>query len=94
MDYFIGLECNGMKRLTGRDIKLGYVDSNTLPSYTALYEQLREYENLLEDKEMFFTKELPRKKEVIKFPLTWGDKGQKGYQMGWNACIDEILNGQ
>ena len=83
-----------MERLTGRDIKLGFVDSGTLPSYVAIYEKLREYENLLESKEMFLTKELPLKKEVRNFSLSMGDNEQKGYQMGWNACIDEILNGQ
>ena len=35
-----------MGRLIERDIKLGFVDSNTLPSYKAIYEQLRKYENL------------------------------------------------
>lgn len=37
-----------MDRLTGKDIKLGFVDSNTLPSYTSLYERLRKYENMEE----------------------------------------------
>ena len=82
-----------MKRLTGRDIKLGFVDNSTPPSYVALYEKLREYENSIEDKEMIFVKELPRKKEVRDFSLSTGDNEQKGYQTGWNACIDEILNG-
>ena len=33
-----------MERLTKNDVKLGFVDSSTLPNYTALYERLREYE--------------------------------------------------
>ena len=49
-----------MERLTGRDIKLGFVDSNTLPSYEELYEHLRKYENLIEDKEIISIKELPQ----------------------------------
>ena len=81
-----------MERLTGRDIKLGFVDSNTLPSYEELYEHLWKYENLIEDKEIISIKELPQKKEVRNFSLSMSDNKQKGYQMGWNACIDEILN--
>lgn len=38
-----------MERLTERDFKLGYDDSNKLPSYVAIYEKLRVYENQEED---------------------------------------------
>lgn len=34
-----------MKRLTDSDTRLGFVDSDILPSYEALYERLREYED-------------------------------------------------
>lgn len=81
-----------MERLTGRDVKLGFVDSDTLPSYATIYEQLQKYENLFEDKEVVPIKELPQKKSVRDFLLSQSDFEQKGYQMGWNACIDKIIN--
>lgn len=41
-----------MKRLTDRYFKLGFDDSSQLPSYTAAYEKLREYENEMEEKDI------------------------------------------
>lgn len=38
-----------MERLTERDFRLGFDDSNKLPSYEAVYERLREYENAEQD---------------------------------------------
>ena len=38
-------------------------------------------------------RDLPEKKEVRIFFLGERDFEQKGYQEGWNACIDEILKG-
>lgn len=37
-----------MERLTKTKINLGFIDSNTLPSYEAVYERLRKYEDLEE----------------------------------------------
>ena len=37
-----------MKRLTVPDVNIGFIDNSKLPSYAALYEKLREYENLEE----------------------------------------------
>ncbi len=37
-----------MERLTDKNFRIGFDDSNKLPSYAALYERLREYENLEE----------------------------------------------
>ena len=37
-----------MERFTIKDVNIGFLDSDTLPSYTALYEKLREYEDLEE----------------------------------------------
>lgn len=36
-------------------------------------------------------KDIPLKKNVRDFNISPGDFEQKGYQQGWNACIDEIL---
>lgn len=38
-----------MERLTERDFRLGFDDSIKLPSYEAVYERLREYENAEQD---------------------------------------------
>lgn len=38
-------------------------------------------------------RDLPKKKEVRSFCLGEGNCEQKGYQKGFNACIDEILKG-
>lgn len=35
--------------------------------------------------------DIPLKKNVRDFNISPGDFEQKGYQQGWNACIDEIL---
>lgn len=40
-----------MMRLTERDFRIGFDDSDRLPSYVAIYERLREYENREEDGE-------------------------------------------
>lgn len=40
-----------MKRLTERDFRIGFDNSDKLPSYVSIYEKLREYENKEEDKE-------------------------------------------
>lgn len=40
-----------MKRLTERHFKIGFDDSNKLPSYATVYEKLREYENKEGEKE-------------------------------------------
>lgn len=40
-----------MERLTERGFRIGFDDSGRLPSYTSIYERLREYENQEEDKE-------------------------------------------
>lgn len=79
-----------MERLTGRDIKLGFVDSDTLPSYMSIYEKLREYENLLEDKKIIQIKEIPQKVQVRDFNISVNDFEVRGFQRGWNACIEEI----
>ena len=50
-----------MKRLTGRNTKLGWVNSSILPSYQAIYEKLQEYENSIEDKELIYAKESSKK---------------------------------
>lgn len=39
-----------MERLTEKNFRLGFDDSNKLPSYVAIYERLREYENQEENK--------------------------------------------
>lgn len=83
-----------MERLTGRDIKLGFVDSDTLPSYVSIYEKLREYENLFEDKKVIHINELPQKTQVRDFNLSVNDFELRGFQRGWNTCIEEILSGQ
>lgn len=41
-----------MKRLTERNFRLGFDDSDKLPSYVSIYERLREYENQEEDSEL------------------------------------------
>ncbi|MCI8409959.1 MAG: hypothetical protein HFJ09_11935 [Lachnospiraceae bacterium] len=38
-----------MERLTKTGINLGFIDSNTLPNYEAVYERLRKYEDLEEE---------------------------------------------
>lgn len=83
-----------LKRKTGRGIKLGFVDSDTLPSYSTIYEKLQEYENLLEDKKIISVKEIPQKIQVRDFVLSTNDYEVRGFQRGYNACIDQILNGQ
>lgn len=35
--------------------------------------------------------EIPQKKKVREFNVSFGDFEQKGYQIGWNNCIDEML---
>lgn len=45
-----------MERLTERNFRLGFDDSRRLPSYEAIYERLRKYENLEEDNKL---KQLP-----------------------------------
>lgn len=40
-----------MERLTDKNFRIGFDDSNKLPSYVSIYEKLREYENKAEDKE-------------------------------------------
>src|SRR5574344_285141 len=40
---------NQTNRITDRNFKLGFDDSNKLPSYVAIYEALRKYENAVED---------------------------------------------
>ncbi len=37
-----------MERLTDKNFRIGFDDSDKLPSYVAIYERLREYENLEE----------------------------------------------
>lgn len=37
-----------MERLTRNDMKIGFIDSRTLPSYQGIYERLRTYEDLEE----------------------------------------------
>lgn len=39
-----------MERLTERNFRIGFDDSNKLPSYVSIYERLREYENQEEDR--------------------------------------------
>ncbi len=51
-----------MERLTKSNVRLGFVDSNTLPSYESLYEKLRNYE------------ELEEKGRLPKLPCAVGDK--------------------
>lgn len=41
-----------IERLTERDFKLGYDDSNRLPSYESIYEKLRNYENTEEERRL------------------------------------------
>ena len=83
-----------MERLTGRDTKLGFVDSNTLPSYVAIYKKLQEFENLLEDKEMISIEELPQKTGIENAdPLSVNDFELRGFKRGWNACFEQIVNG-
>ena len=36
-------------------------------------------------------KEIPTKLEELKQPHSIGDYQRKGFQRGWNACIDKIL---
>ncbi len=50
-----------MERLTERDFRLGFDDSNKLPSYETIYERLRKYENLEE------------KNRLLKLPCAVGD---------------------
>ncbi|WP_342759473.1 hypothetical protein [Kineothrix sedimenti] len=40
-----------MNRLTDRCFRLGFDDSNKLPSYEVIYDKLREFENKEEDKD-------------------------------------------
>ena len=37
-----------MERLTDKNFRIGFDDSDKLPSYVAIYERLRDYENLEE----------------------------------------------
>lgn len=41
-----------MERLTNKNFKLGFDDSNKLPSYESIYERLRYYEDMKEDGRM------------------------------------------
>lgn len=41
-----------MERLTDKNFRIGFDDSDKLPSYVAIYERLREYENLEEQGEL------------------------------------------
>ena len=82
-----------MERLTGRDVRLGFVDSDTLPSYVAIYEKLQEYENMLEDKNIVVLKQIPQKAEIIDSnPISTNDFELRGFKRGWNTCIDQIVN--
>lgn len=40
-----------MERLTDRNFRIGFGNSDKLPNYVSIYEKLREYENKEEDKE-------------------------------------------
>lgn len=51
-----------MERLTVTGTNLGFIDSNTLPSYEAIYERLRKYEDLEEQG------------KLIKLPCKIGDE--------------------
>lgn len=35
--------------------------------------------------------EIPSKKNVRDFNISSGDFEQRGYQIGWNSCIDEVI---
>lgn len=37
-------------------------------------------------------REIPAKLEELKSPHSLRDYQMKGFQCGWNACLDEILN--
>lgn len=41
-----------MERLTDKNFRIGFDDSDKLPSYVAIYERLREYENLEEQRKL------------------------------------------
>ena len=50
-----------MDRITDKDFRIGFDDSNKLPSYVAIYERLRNYEDLEEQG------------KLLKLPCTVGD---------------------
>ena len=56
-----------MDRLTIQDVNIGFVDNSQLPSYAALYEKLRKYEDLEERGQLL---KLPCKVEDMLYILT------------------------
>lgn len=67
-----------MERLTDKNFRIGFDDSNKLPSYAALYERLREYENLEEQG------------KLLKLPCAVGDTV---YVLAECESISEQLDG-
>ena len=61
------------ERLTERDFKLGYDDSNRLPSYESIYEKLRNYENTEEERRLVI---LPKCKigDTVYLPIGFQNK--------------------
>ena len=60
-----------MERLTENDVKLGFVDSSTLPGYVSLYERLRKYEDAEEQG------------LLLRLPCKVGDTV---YKLGYKPC--------
>lgn len=70
-----------MNRLTEKGIKLGFVKSNTLPSYEGLYERLSKYEDLEEQGRLL---KLPCKLgDMLYYPDEFTNK------IRWN-CAEKI----
>lgn len=68
--------------------------------YCCLKEDMVSDSNMISEEEYLNKKpdwcplrDLPEKKKVRYFCLGQNDYSQQGYQQGWNACIDEILEG-
>lgn len=70
-----------MERLTERDFRLGFHDSNKLPSYVSVYERLREYEDLEEQG------------KLLKMPCTnWMEIVFGNQEIFWGIDMDYIEN--
>lgn len=71
-----------IERLTERDFKLGYDDSNRLPSYESIYEKLRNYENTEEERRLVI---LPKCKigDTVYLPIDFQNKIYTGKVEGF-----------
>ncbi len=71
-----------MERLTDKNFRIGFDDSNELPSYVSIYEKLRNYEDLEEQG------------KLLKLPVPDGSLGYEPYRFleegAWEINVHKI----